>query len=175
LQKHKKVELILSFQIPWSDILWISLGALFIAIGLVGCIAPVIPGPPLSYFGLLLMQLKTNPPFSLEFMLILAGITLAITIIDYMLPVWGAKKFGAGKWGVWGSIFGLILGFFIFPPIGIFVMPFVGALVGELMAGKKGKIALKASFGVFLGFLFGTLAKLIVSGYITWKFIANIF
>jgi len=169
------MELFLSVSIPWSDLLWITLGALFIIVGLIGCIVPVIPGPPISYFGLLLLQLKADPPFSLKFMLILALITAIITVIDFLLPVWGAKKFGAGKWGVWGSVFGLIAGFFIFPPIGIFIMPFFGALIGELLAGKKGMIALKASVGVFLGFLFGTLAKLIVSGYILWMFVMNIF
>ncbi len=169
------MELLFSFNIPWSDLLWISLGALLIIVGLVGCIAPVIPGPPLSYLGLLLLQLKEDPPFSLTFMLILAGVTAFVTIIDYMLPVWGAKKFGAGKWGTWGSVIGLILGFFIFPPLGIFILPFFGALVGELLAGKKGMVALKASFGVFLGFIFGTLAKLIVSGYMFWMFVVNIF
>jgi uncharacterized protein len=169
------MELLFSLNIPWSDLLWISLGALFIIVGLIGCIAPIIPGPPLSYFGLLLLQLKEDPPFSLTFMLILAGVTAAVTIIDYMLPVWGAKKFGAGKWGTWGSVIGLILGFFIFPPLGIFILPFFGALIGELIAGKKGMVALKASFGVFLGFIFGTLAKLIVSGYMFWMFVVNIF
>jgi uncharacterized protein len=169
------MDVLFSLNIPWSDILWISLGAVFIIVGLIGCILPVIPGPPLSFFGLLLLQLKNDPPFTTEFMLIMAAITIAVTIIDYMLPVWGAKKFGAGKWGVWGSVFGLIAGFFVFPPLGIFIMPFFGALIGELLAGKKGMLALKASFGVFLGFIFGTLAKLIISGYIFWMFVINIF
>lgn len=169
------MELSVLLSIPWSDIIWITLGALFIVVGLIGCIVPIIPGPPLSYFGLLLLQLKQEPPFTLNFMLILAAITIAVTIIDYMFPVWGAKKFGAGKWGTWGSIIGLILGFFIFPPLGIFIMPFFGALAGELIAGKKGMIALKASLGVFMGFIFGTLAKVIVSGYMLWMFVVNIF
>jgi uncharacterized protein YqgC (DUF456 family) len=169
------MELIFLQNIPWFDILWISIGAVFILLGLIGCIAPVIPGPPLSYFGLLMLQLKEESPFSLNLMLILAAITAIVTIIDYLLPVWGAKKFGAGKWGMWGSVIGLIAGFFILPPLGIFILPFFGALIGELFAGKKGMIALKASLGVFLGFLFGTLAKLIVSGYMFWLFVTNIF
>lgn len=169
------MEFLLFQDVAWTDIIWISLGAFFMILGLVGCIAPVIPGPPLSYFGLLLLQLKEEPPFSLQFMLIMFFIAAAITIIDYLLPVWGAKKFGAGKWGVWGSVLGLIAGFFVFPPLGIFIMPFVGALIGEILAGKKGALALKASLGVFLGFLFGTVAKLMVSGYMFWMFIINIF
>jgi len=169
------MELLFATDFVWTDIIWMSLGALFMIFGLIGCIAPVIPGPPLSFFGLLLLQLKADPPFSLQFMLIMFVIAAAVTIIDYLLPVWGAKKFGAGKWGVWGSVIGLIAGFFVFPPIGIFIMPFFGALIGELLAGKKGMIALKASFGVFLGFIFGTLAKLIVSGYMLWMFIVNVF
>lgn len=157
--------------LPWIDVFWILISAVFILVGLAGCIIPVIPGPPLSYFGLLLLQLISNPPFSLKFMIVLAIITIIVTIVDYLVPLWGAKKFGATKYGISGSMIGLILSFFFFSPLSIFLFPFIGALIGELIAGKKGIFAFKASLGVFFGFFFGTVIKVVLSGYMFFEFI----
>jgi len=160
--------------IPWTDILWISLGVVLTIFGLLGCFLPIIPGPPLSFVALLLLQLKADPPFGLTFLLIMAGVTILVTVLDYIVPVAGAKRFGASKAGVWGSTIGLILGIFILPPWGIIVMPFIGALVGEFIVGKKSNAAFRAAWGTFLGFLTGVLLKLIASGVMAFYFFSNI-
>jgi uncharacterized protein len=90
--------------------------------------------------------------------------------LDYIIPAWGTKKFGGSKKGVIGSILGLIIGMIFFGPLGIILGPFVGAVAGELMAGKDNSAALKAGFGSFVGFLTGTLLKLIASGMMMWYF-----
>lgn len=161
--------------VPWSDLLWIVLGSVLIIFGLLGCFLPVIPGPPLSFVALLLLQLKEEPPFEVWFLLVMLGITLLVTILDYVVPVIGAKKFGASKAGIWGSTIGLIAGIFLFPPLGIIIFPFVGALIGEFIVGKKTGQAFKAALGTFLGFVMGTLLKLIASGVMAFYFFANIF
>lgn len=161
--------------IPWSDLLFITIGGLLILLGLIGCVVPVIPGPALSYVGLLMLQLKQEPAFSLNLMLILVVLTLMVTLLDYLLPIWSAKFAGASKLGQWGSVLGLIVGLFLPQPFGIILGPLFGALLGELMSGKKGKLAAKASFGVFVGFLLGTFTKVVLSGYMTYLFFANIF
>lgn len=161
--------------IPWSDLLWIALGIVLVILGLLGCFLPVIPGPPLTFVALLLLQLKAKPPFEVWFLLVMLAITLVVTILDYVVPVIGAKKFGASKAGIWGSTIGLIAGIFFFPPLGIIIMPFVGALIGEFIVGKKTGLAFKAAFGTFLGFLMGTLLKLIASAVMAYYFITNIF
>ncbi len=160
--------------IPWTDILWISLGVILTILGLLGCFLPIIPGPPLSFAALLLLQLKAEPPFTVTFLLIMAGVTVFVTVLDYVVPIAGAKKFGASKAGVWGSTIGLILGIFILPPWGIIVMPFVGALIGEFIIGKQSKQAFRAAWGTFLGFLTGVLLKLIASGVMAFYFFSNI-
>lgn len=152
------------------DILWTVLGVLFILGGIVGSVAPLLPGPPLSYLGFLIVQLRTEPPFTLKFLLIWAGIVVAITILEYVIPVYGTKKFGGSKYGLWGCTIGLFAGLF-FGPWGIILGPFVGAFVGELIANKQSDQALKAAFGSFLGFLFSTLLKLIVCVVMAWYFV----
>lgn len=152
------------------DYVLIAIGIIFIISGILGCVLPVIPGPPLSYAGLLLLHFTEKYSFSNKFLIIWAVITVAVYSVDYMIPIWGTKKFGGSKRGVWGSIIGLVIGLFFFPPIGIIIGPFLGAVIGELSAGKDSGVALKSGFGAFIGFLAGTLLKLITSGMMTWYF-----
>src|SRR5210317_179690 len=97
------------------DLIWIIISGLLILVGIIGCIVPIIPGPPISFIGLLLLQLKQDPPFTARFLAIWAVIAAAVTILDYVVPAWGTKKFGGSRYGMWGSIIGLIIGLFV-PP-----------------------------------------------------------
>ena len=149
------------------DLFWFILGIVFMVVGLAGCILPFLPGPPLCFIGLWMQQLRTDVPYSADFLLLWAGITIAVTLLDYIIPMYGTSKFGGSKYGIWGCTFGLILGLFI-PPWGIILGPFLGAFAGEFIANTNSNQALKAAFGSFLGFLFGTLLKLVtclVMGY----------
>ena len=138
--------------------------------GIFGCVLPLLPGPPLNYIGLLLLHFTTGYQFSTRFLVIWGIVTVVVYALDYVIPVWGTKKFGGSKRGVWGSMIGLIAGMFFFPPFGIIIGPFAGAVIGELTAGKDSKAALKSGFGSFVGFLTGTILKLIASGIMTWYF-----
>ena len=132
-------------------IVLIILGLLFALMGLIGCILPVIPGPSLSFFSLIILSYAKNwEPFSVTFLIVIAGLTILATVVDYVIPAIGAKKYGASKLGIWGSIIGMIFGLFIFPPWGMLIGAIIGALAGELAGGKKGKKALQASWGVFV-------------------------
>jgi uncharacterized protein YqgC (DUF456 family) len=152
------------------DTFLIITGIILLLAGLAGCVLPALPGPPLSYIALLLLHFTGRYQFSNKFLIIWLIITAVVVILDYLVPVWGAKKFGASKRGVWGSIIGLLLGFFIFPPFGIILGPFLGAVIGEMSSGKETGAALKAGFGSFAGFIAGTLLKLVASGMMTWYF-----
>ena len=143
------------------DILLVILGVCFLLGGLLGCILPAMPGPPLSYVALLLLQATRFAGFSVKFLLVTAIIVVIITIIDYILPVWGTQKWGGSRAGTVGSILGLLVGLF-FPPLGIIIGPFVGAVVGELITGSNTNVAFRSGFGSFIGFLFGTVMKLAV-------------
>ena len=157
------------------DVVLIIIGIILILIGLVGCIIPGIPGPPIAYAGLLIQIFKTENPFTTKFLIIWALITIAVSVLDYVVPAIGTKKLGGSRRGVWGSIIGLFIGIFFFPPIGLIIGPFLGAFIGELTGGKETESALKAGFGSFIGFLTGVVLKLVVTGIMAYYFFVSIF
>jgi len=154
----------------------IILGLLLALVGLAGCIIPVIPGPPLSFLALIILSFAKNwQPFSPTFLIIMACLTIVVTIVDYVVPAGGAKKYGASKFGVWGSVIGMPIGFFFFPPWGILIGGIVGALAGELLAGKEGRKVFRASWGIFVGYVVGTGLKLVFSGVLLFFYIKEMF
>lgn len=154
--------------------IWIILGAILVIVGIAGCIVPIIPGPPISYGGLLLLQLTNAKPLDSRTMIIWLLVTIAVTALDYIVPIWGTKKYGGTKRGVWGSTIGLFVGIFFFPPIGIILGPFLGAIVGELSAGQDSNAAFRAGFGSFIGLLTGTILKIVASGWMAYIFFTNL-
>ena len=144
-------------------------GLLLMVAGIAGCILPLIPGPPLCFLALLLQQLNDEPAFSTDFLLLWGSITLVVTVLDYIIPVYGTKKLGGSKYGIWGCTIGLLVGLWI-GPLGIIVGPFLGAFIGEIIANNNSAIALKSAIGSFLGFLLGTLLKLVVCLTMAWYF-----
>ncbi|MCK9301598.1 MAG: DUF456 domain-containing protein [Bacteroidales bacterium] len=156
------------------DIFLYIFGGVLILIGLCGCILPILPGPPISFIGLLLLQLSSKHPFTSKYMWLLAVIVVVVTIIDNVIPIFGTKKLGGTKWGTWGATIGLIIGFF-FAPYGIIIGPFAGAVIGELLYGKDSKVAFKSGIGSLIGFVCGTGLKLMTSGWITYEFFKALF
>ena len=152
------------------DILLIILGIVFLIIGIIGCVLPILPGPPLSWLALLLLHFTTQHQFSNRFLIIWAIIAVLVTIVDNIIPILGTKKYGGSKKAVWGSMIGLTIGLFVFPPIGLIIGAFAGAVIGELIDGKETSHALKSGFGAFIGFLGGILLKLIAAGMITFYY-----
>jgi uncharacterized protein YqgC (DUF456 family) len=152
------------------DVVWLVLGVLLMVGGLAGCVLPFLPGPPLCYLALLIQQLQTDPPYSTKFLVIWAIVTVVVTGLDYVIPVYGTKKFGGTRYGMWGCIIGLVAGLWL-GPVGIIIGPFIGALIGELIANGSSDQALKAALGSFVGFLVGTLLKLIACFVMIYYFI----
>ncbi|WP_222983099.1 DUF456 domain-containing protein [Flagellimonas meishanensis] len=147
------------------DIALTLLGFILMLAGILGSFLPVLPGPPLSWIGLLLLYLTKAVTDDWWVLGITLFIALFITVMDYVIPAMGTKRFGGSKAGMWGTIVGLLVAIFvpIFGPFGIIIWPFIGALVGELLNKANQKTALKAAFGSFLGFLTGTFMKLVVT------------
>ena len=154
----------------------IILGLLVSLTGFVGCIVPIIPGPPLSFLALIILSFAKNwEPFSPAFLICMAVLTIAVFVLDYIIPAGGARKYGASKSGVWGSIIGMPLGFFMLPPWGILIGGMVGALAGEFIAGKERKMAFRAAWGIFVGYMASTGLKLVFSGVLLFFYIKEMF
>ncbi len=147
------------------DIVLLIFGLLFVLVGILGSFLPVLPGPPLSWLGLLMLYLTKSVPDNWWVLGITLFLTLLVTVLDYVVPAMGTKRFGGTKAGMWGTVIGLLVAIFvpIFGPFGIIIWPFIGALVGELLNKANQKTALKAAFGSFLGFLTGTFMKLVLT------------
>lgn len=155
--------------------LLVILGLLSSIAGIVGCILPLIPGPPLSFLGLILLSIARDwEPFSAVFLIVMAVLTVLVTILDYVIPALGARKYGASREGIWGSVFGMLAGTIFFPPFGMFLGAFLGAVIGELAAGKNDREALRAGWGVFVGTAAATVMKLAVSGVMLFYFIMEL-
>ena len=154
------------------DILLIVLGSLCLLIGLIGCIVPALPGPPIAYGALILLHLTDKVQFTWTQLIIWLVVVIIVQILDYFIPTLGTKKLGGTKWGIWGCFFGTIIGLFVFPPWGVILGPFLGAVIGELLGGKETQEALKAGLGAFLGFMVGTILKFMVCGWFIYVFIS---
>jgi uncharacterized protein YqgC (DUF456 family) len=152
------------------DVVLLAVGVLLMIAGIAGCVLPFLPGPPLSFLALLIQQFQSAPPYSSKFLWIWAGITLAVTLLDYVIPVYGTRKYGGSRYGVWGCIIGLIFGLW-FGPLGIIAGPFIGAFIGELIANNNTNHALRAAMGSFIGFIVGTLLKMIACFVMVYYFI----
>ena len=145
------------------DIVLLVIGFVLMFVGILGSFLPVLPGPTVSWVGLLLLHLTKAVPQDWWFL----GTTLAVAILifalDYVIPAIGTKKFGGTKAGMIGTTIGLIVGLIAPIPGGIIIGPFVGAFIGELSNKADKKTAAKAAFGSFLGFLTGTFLKFVVT------------
>ena len=138
---------------------------ILVLVGILGSIIPALPGPPLSWVGLLLLHFSTAAQYSPTFLIITAAVAAIITVMDFVFPSLSTKKHGGSKAGIWGCNIGLIISIIGLPfgpqgLLGIIFWPFVGALIGEFLSGKKDKTAFRAAWGAFLGFLTGTGLKL---------------
>lgn len=151
------------------------LGYLLIVLAFIGCIIPALPGPPLAFLSLLIAKLFIHDSFTSGFLVTFGLITAGVYLLDYILPVFGARAFRATKYGIWGSILGMFIGMFFFPPFGMILGMLFGAIIGELIAGKAKSEAIKIGIVSFIFSLIAILIKIILVGVITFYFSEFIF
>jgi len=141
----------------------IILGFILLIAGIIGSFLPILPGPPLSWLGLLTLYFISGIPEDVLLLVITFIIAVGIQILDYFLPAMGTKKYGGSKYGAWGATIGLILGLLFFPPFGFLIGPFVGAFVAEIIFNKSNtKNALNSAWGSFMGFIVSSFMKFLV-------------
>ncbi len=156
------------------EILWLVLGGIFAVVGLLGTVLPVLPGAPLAYATLWMMWLADPTSVSVTSFVVMGILMVILTILDYVAPIWLTRRGGGTKYGERGATIGLVVGLFL-GPLGIIFGPFVGALIGELLAKTPRDQAIKVAFMSFAAFLLTTGLKLIYCLAIIWMFVASFF
>ena len=145
-------------------------------VGLLGCVIPFLPGIPLAWLGLFIYALGTGFDKISITTIVVFFILMVLTVsVDFLAPMLGAKKYQASKYGLIGVFLGFAVGIVVFGFWGIILGPFIGALLGELIAKRKAGQAFKSALGAFLGFIAGTLFKLIVVLIMLGFFIVSLF
>ena len=158
----------------WQYIILMGVTIILFAVGLVGTVFPILPGIPLIWLGTVIFAIFTH--FEKIGYLVISVFTLLMIfsiVIDYMANLYGAKKFGAGRWGIACAVLGMIIGVLTLGLIGLLVGPLIGVIIGELLSGKDFQQAFKAGIGTLIGFLSGTIVKfmigLIMIGVFIWQ------
>jgi uncharacterized protein YqgC (DUF456 family) len=165
------------------DILLLTLGFACIITGLFGSFLPVLPGPSVSWVGLALLYFTKAVPANYWILGIALLITVVISVLDYVIPAKGTKRFGGSSYGIWGTNIGLVVGILAPIPFGFLIGPFVGALIGELIYDfKDHNRALKAAAGSFVGFLASSFMKFVICVmylglflWIVWQYKSELF
>ena len=143
-----------------SQILLYLVAALLIIIGTIGTILPALPGVPIVYLGMFLAAWAGDfSHIGWPTLTILGVLTVLAIIVDLLASVLGAKRVGASGWALFGAAAGTVVGLFL-GIIGLILGPFVGAVIGELIAGSTLKRSTHVGIGAWLGFIFGTLARI---------------
>lgn len=146
----------------WAEIAALAVTILLFLVGLLGVFLPVIPGLLIAFAGLLLYAAVDGFELFSPWVVVLLGIlAVAGSLLDNLAGVYGAKKFGATRWGICGAVAGLFLGLF-FGPLGIIFGPLCGALAGEMLGGREAGAAARAGVGTLVGFLGGVFIKLLL-------------
>ncbi len=156
------------------EIFLFVVAAILIVVGVIGSVAPALPGPPLGYIGLLLLQFTDKVQFSTTFLVVWGAVVIAVSVLDYLMPIWTTKRMGGSNYGVNGSIIGMVVGLF-FTPIGIIMGTLLGAVIGEMMGGADFPNALKSGVATFVGTMLSMGLKLIVSVMFAIYFIFELF
>ena len=146
------------------ELFWWLFTVVLFAVGLIGTVVPVFPGTIIILAGALLHRLMLGPGKSVGWRIIaiLVLLTLVTYVLDFVSGYFGARFFGATKWGMFGAILGALAGT-VFGIVGLFIGPVIGAVAGEFMAGKRMIDAGRAGWGSLLGNLGALMGELLVA------------
>jgi uncharacterized protein len=139
------------------------LAAALIVAGLIGTVLPILPGIPMIFGGIWLAAAVDGYHHVGRGWLITLGVLAALgVLVDVVAASLGAKRVGASPLALWGAMFGTLAGLFFGLP-GLLLGPFAGALVGEFASSKSVLRSAHVGVATWLGLLFGTLVKLVIS------------
>src|SRR5215468_5153717 len=157
------------------ELFWWLLTIVLLAIGLIGTVVPILPGTTIILAAAIIHRLVLGAEKSIGWktIVVLVLLTLLSYAFDFLGSYFGAKYFGATKWGAFGAILGALIGLF-FGIIGLFIGPVIGAIAGEIIAGKRMIDAGRAGWGSLLGNIGAMVAKLTIALAMITIFLVNV-
>ncbi|SRR5581483_4660990 len=145
-----------------DSVAWWALAIALIIAGVIGTFLPVLPGAALVFGGMLLAAwIDHFERIGWITLTILGVLTVLVFVIDIVAGLMGARRVGASRLALLGAAIGTIVGMF-FGIVGILIAPFIGAVIGELIASGQLEPAARVGFGTWLGMVLGALAKIAV-------------
>lgn len=145
------------------DILWWMIIAASFILGFAGLVFPVVPSIIMFWVGFLVFQFAVDgEALSWMFWVIMIVLTILVLFSDFIVNSYFVKRFGGTKKGEYAAIAGVIIGMFVYPPIGIIVVPFILVLIVEGLGSKDMNQAFKASIGSLLAFLSSAIFNALV-------------
>lgn len=142
----------------------LTVAVILLVAGIIFSILPPLPGPVISFSGLVVTHFASADTSISAFWLIVLGVgMIAVTIFDYIMPAIATKKSGGTKAGVWGGLIGTLVGVISPIPFGLIWGPLLGAIIGDLIGGNQIHAAMKSGLASFLGFVVATLMKVTYS------------
>ncbi|MBC7075041.1 MAG: DUF456 domain-containing protein [Syntrophomonadaceae bacterium] len=158
------------------DILITVIAVILVLVGFAGTILPLLPGIPLIFLAIAgYGWYEGFKAITVEYLLVMAGLTVLSVIVDYISSVLGARYFGSSKKGIWGALLGTFIGIFLFPPVGILLGPWLGAVIGEYFEQHDINKAMKVGIGTVVGLFSGMIFKIMVGLVMTASFLVMLF
>ena len=157
------------------ETLIVILAVLAGVIVIAGSILPALPGTSFSWIGLYLLYMWGPEAVPVKVLIIWGIVVIAVSVVDYVVPMFFTKATGGSKYAERGAMIGLVAGI-VLTPVGMILGSFLGAFFAELYwGGKDRRAALKAALGSFAGFIAGTGIKTIASSLILWQIVVYAF
>ena len=157
------------------ETLIVILAVLAGVIVIAGSILPALPGTSFSWIGLFLLYMWGPEAVPVKVLIIWGIVVIAVSVVDYVVPMFFTKATGGSKYAERGAMIGLVAGI-VLTPVGMILGSFLGAFFAELYwGGKDRRAALKAALGSFAGFIAGTGIKTIASSLILWQIVVYAF
>ncbi|HAV63989.1 MAG TPA: DUF456 domain-containing protein [Verrucomicrobiales bacterium] len=160
----------------WQQFIGLAVAWLIMLVGVIGCVAPAVPGAPLVFIGALAHRLYFGVETSAStWILVLMFLLMLLSLLlDYLASMYGAKRMGATWWGIAGAVLGGIIGLIVFNIPGALIGPFAGAFGGEMLGGRQWRDSGKAGVGATLGLLVGAVGRVACSLAMAGLFTVNV-